>query len=65
MTTLTITLSTPGSEDYSGVGMPVTMRDVAHKAGVSIKTVSRVVNEEGEVSEATRQRVLATIGELG
>jgi LacI family transcriptional regulator len=45
--------------------MPVTMRDVAHKAGVSIKTVSRVVNEEGEVSEATRQRVLTTIGELG
>jgi LacI family transcriptional regulator len=45
--------------------MPVTMRDVAHKAGVSIKTVSRVVNEEGEVSETTRQRVLVTIGELG
>jgi LacI family transcriptional regulator len=45
--------------------MGVTMRDVAHKAGVSINTVSRVVNGYGEVSEATRQRVLAAIEELG
>ncbi|MEW5961685.1 MAG: LacI family DNA-binding transcriptional regulator, partial [Chloroflexota bacterium] len=45
--------------------MPVTMREVAQKAGVSIKTVSRVVNEQGEISEATRERVLAAIGELG
>lgn len=41
------------------------MRDVARKAGVSIKTVSRVVNEEGEVAFTTRQRVRATIEELG
>lgn len=41
------------------------MRDVAQKAGVSIKTVSRVVNGQGEVSDETRQRVLATIEELG
>jgi LacI family transcriptional regulator len=40
------------------------MRDVAHKTGVSIKTVSRVVNNEGKVSNATRQRVLAVIEEL-
>jgi len=45
--------------------MSVTMRDVARKAGVSIKTVSRVVNNQGEISEATRQRVLAVIDELG
>lgn len=45
--------------------MPATMRDVARKAGVSIKTVSRVVNDQGEISEATRQRVLAVIEELG
>jgi LacI family transcriptional regulator len=43
----------------------VTMRDVARKANVSIKTVSRVVNNLGEVSEETRQRVLAAIEELG
>jgi LacI family transcriptional regulator len=43
----------------------VTMRDVAQEAGVSIKTVSRVVNNQGEVSDETRQRVLTTIEELG
>lgn len=41
------------------------MRDVALKAGVSIRTVSRVVNNEGEITEETRQRVLAAIDELG
>jgi DNA-binding LacI/PurR family transcriptional regulator len=43
----------------------VTMRDVAQKAHVSIKTVSRVVNDQGEISEKTRQRVLVAIEELG
>jgi LacI family transcriptional regulator len=38
---------------------------VAQEAGVSIKTVSRVVNNQGEISEATRQRVLVTIEKLG
>ena len=45
--------------------MPATMRDVARQAGVSIKTVSRVVNNQGEISETTRQRVLSVISELG
>lgn len=45
--------------------MPVTMRDVAQKAGVSIKTVSRVVNDQGEISDETRQRVMTAITELG
>ena len=45
--------------------MSVTMRDVAQKAEVSIKTVSRVVNNQGEISEATRQKVTAAINELG
>lgn len=45
--------------------MPVTMRDVAQQAGVSIKTVSRVVNDQPELSDATRQRVLAVIDSLG
>lgn len=44
--------------------MPAKLRDVAQKAGVSIKTVSRVVNRQGEISEATRQRVLAAIADL-
>lgn len=44
--------------------MPVTMRDVAREAGVSIKTVSRVVNQQGEIKEETRKRVLAAIEKL-
>src|SRR5512144_2687874 len=43
----------------------VTLQDVATLAAGSIKTVSRVVNNQGEISEATRQRVLAAIDELG
>jgi LacI family transcriptional regulator len=45
--------------------VPATLRDVAQEAGVSTKTVSRVVNNQGELSEATRQRVLAAIEKLG
>jgi LacI family transcriptional regulator len=45
--------------------MTVTMRDVARTAAVSIKTVSRVVNQEGEISADTRKRVLAVIDALG
>lgn len=45
--------------------MAITMRDVADHAGVSIKTVSRVVNHEGELRESTRLRVQASIDELG
>jgi LacI family repressor for deo operon, udp, cdd, tsx, nupC, and nupG len=45
--------------------MPPTMRDVANKANVSIKTVSRVVNNQGEISESTRLRVQEAINELG
>lgn len=37
----------------------VTIRHVAEKAGVSIKTVSRVMNREAAVNEETRERVLA------
>jgi DNA-binding LacI/PurR family transcriptional regulator len=42
-----------------------TLRDMAEFAGVSIKTVSRVVNHQNEISEATRQRVQAAIDQLG
>ena len=40
------------------------LKDVAAHAGVSIKTVSRVVNNEGSVSPATRMRVKRSISEL-
>jgi LacI family transcriptional regulator len=42
-----------------------TIRDVAHRAGVSFKTVSRVLNDEPSVRPATRERVRAAIRELG
>jgi LacI family transcriptional regulator len=41
------------------------MVDVARHAGVSLKTVSRVVNQEPHVSAVLRQRVLAAISTLG
>ena len=41
-----------------------TIDDVAELAGVSIKTVSRVVNGEPNVRPATRDRVTAAIAEL-
>ncbi|MBN1427160.1 MAG: LacI family DNA-binding transcriptional regulator [Anaerolineae bacterium] len=43
----------------------VTMSDVAQKAGVSLMTVSRVINDKGEVSEETIERVQKVIQELG
>ena len=42
-----------------------TMRDVAQRAGVGLKTVSRVVNEEPGVSADTAQRVRDAIEQLG
>lgn len=43
----------------------VTMREVAKAAGVSIKTVSNVVNDYEFVSQATRDKVNKAIDELG
>ncbi|MGW7426374.1 LacI family DNA-binding transcriptional regulator [Streptomyces sp. NPDC054813] len=45
--------------------MRVSLRDVAERAGVSIKTVSNVVNNYPHVTPATRARVQAAIDELG
>jgi LacI family transcriptional regulator, galactose operon repressor len=42
-----------------------TMNDVARLAGVSIKTVSRVVNDEPGVHADTAERVLTAIARLG
>jgi LacI family transcriptional regulator len=41
------------------------MRDVGERAGVSFKTVSRVVNGEASVRPEVRERVLTAIAELG
>lgn len=45
--------------------MSVTIQDVSKRAGVSIKTVSRVLNKEQYVAAGTRERVLQAVAELG
>lgn len=52
-----------GPKGVSVVGS-ATLDDVARRAGVSAKTVSRVANGERSVREDTRQRVLRAIEEL-
>ncbi len=42
-----------------------TVLDVAKRAGVAPITVSRVINNSGYISEATRERVEAAVKELG
>ncbi len=42
----------------------VTVADIAREAGVSMMTVSRVINHKGEVSAATRKRVQGVIDRL-
>jgi len=44
--------------------MKATITDVAKRAGVSMKTVSRVLNNEPNVAEKTRERVKAIAAEL-
>lgn len=43
----------------------VTMRDIAARAGVSMMTVSRVMNRQGNVSEKTAARIRAIADEMG
>lgn len=45
--------------------MAVSIADVAHRAKVSISTVSRVINRRELVNEHTRERVESAIAELG
>ncbi len=47
-----------------GISRP-TMKDVASRAGVALKTVSRVVNGEPGVTAETAKRVLGAIEDLG
>lgn len=44
---------------------PLTLRDVSEASGVSEMTVSRVLRNRGDVSEATRQKVLQAAKRLG
>ena len=44
--------------------MPVTIKDVAREAGVSISTVSKILNDVPGISEPTRQRVEEVMSRL-
>ena len=44
--------------------MSASIKEVALKAGVSIATVSRVINDKGPVAVETRQRILTAIEQL-
>lgn len=46
-------------------GRPASVKDVASRAGVSLGTVSNVLNRPERVSDATRRRVEAAMAELG
>jgi len=54
-------MKSPGKKN----GSPPTIIDVANLAGVSMKTVSRVVNNEATVRAKTRERVQKAIDSLG
>lgn len=45
--------------------MPISIKDVAARAGVSTATVSHVLNETRKTQPETRERVLAAVEELG
>jgi len=45
--------------------VPVTLKDIAQRVGVSVTTVSRALGGYDDVAEATRERVLHAAEELG
>lgn len=49
----------------SELNRSINIRDVSREARVSVATVSRVLNDKGEMKKATREHVLAVIRRLG
>lgn len=45
--------------------MPVSIRDVAKAAGVSVGTVSRAFNDYSDIKEETKQTILAVAKQMG
>ena len=61
----TVLAESAAGRDSTGTGMArVRIEDVAAAAEVSIKTVSRVLNDEPNVSDATRERVREAVERL-
>ena len=59
-------VSGPGGDDAAGGSSAApTIYDVARAAGVSIASVSRVLNGQRNPRQETRERVLAAVAELG
>ena len=54
----------PDDAPANDLAQPATMHDVARRAGVSIKSVSRVINAEPHVSAKLRAKVESAIAEL-
>jgi LacI family transcriptional regulator len=54
-----------GGEHGGSSALPPSVKDVAARAGVSLGTVSNVLNRPGQVSGPTRRRVQDAIAELG
>ena len=48
-----------------GAVTPTTMKRIAAELGVSVTTVSKVLNHHADIGSATRERVLAKVEELG
>lgn len=63
-TTLSESAGSPGGRRGGRAASRSTMRDVAEAAGVSLKTVSRVVNDEPGVKGDLRDRVLSAVEKL-
>src|SRR6056297_144374 len=57
-----VAMTDPSAKD---VRRTLTLRDVSEASGVSEMTVSRVLRNRGDVSEATRTKVLETAKRLG
>lgn len=55
----------PMSDDIKLPRRPLTLKDVSIESGVSEMTVSRVLRNRGDVSEATREKVLKAAKSLG
>src|SRR5574344_2425187 len=58
-------LDSRGNQTMENLKDRVTIYQVAQAAGVSLATVSRVINKQGNVTEMTRAKVEETIKRLG
>lgn len=62
---ISVNLTVNVQEGVMEVKRRLTINDIAARAGVSRQTISRVMNNKGDVSEATRNHVLRIVQELG